>query len=106
VIVIEVIFEALPGKRRALVDLARRTMMDSRQEHGCVLYRFTSHIDCADRVSLIELWETEIDLRAHFQGDAFKHFFAQLPKIGVPVAHMGWKGHLNFYIPPIEETNG
>lgn len=103
-IVIEVIFEALAGKRDEFIALSRRTIVASEREKGCVLYRFTSDIEHALRFNLIEIWKTEEDLKAHFQGDAFKNFFAELPNIGRSVSYLAWQGTLSPYVPPIGKS--
>src|SRR5882762_1375285 len=99
-IIIQVMFEALVDKRDEFVVLARRTMSASQREKGCILYRFVSDIDHVNRFSLLEIWETEEDLKAHFHGNAFKDFFADLPSIGKSVSYVAWQGTLKPYVPP------
>jgi quinol monooxygenase YgiN len=41
-ILIELIFDAPPGQRESVIALANGTMAATRQEDGCILYRFTT----------------------------------------------------------------
>jgi len=100
VIVIEVIFEAIADARDEFIDLVHRTMAASQQEQGCVLYRFTADLENPSQLILTELWENEDALRAHFGGNAFKSFFAELPSRGRFVSYRAWQGPLVPYVPP------
>lgn len=75
-------------------------MAASQQEKGCVLYRFTADLKLSNRFILTELWETEEDLKAHFAGQAFTNFFAELPSKGRFVSYTAWQGPLVSYVPP------
>lgn len=101
-IVIEAIFEASADRRNDFVKLALQTMAASQAEKGCLLYRFSADLEQQNRFTLIELWDTEEDLKAHFGGDAFKRFFAELPGKGEPASAVAWKGPLiPFVLPPL-----
>ena len=93
-IVIEAIFEASADRRSDFINLALRTMAASQQEKGCLLYRFSADLEHRNRFTLIELWDTDEDLKAHFGSDAFKRFFAELPGKGTPASSVAWKGPL------------
>ena len=99
-ILIEVVFEASTDGRDGFAQLARETTHASSRELGCILYRFTVDLNYADRFILTELWETEEHLRAHFDGEAFKHFFAELPALGRLVRSTEWQGPLASYVRP------
>jgi quinol monooxygenase YgiN len=99
-IFIELVFDAAPNAREDVASLARRTTAATRQEKGCVLYRFTTDLDLPDRFILTELWESEEHLTAHFAGAAFRNFWAQLPEGGNFVSSTAWEGPLDSYTPP------
>lgn len=99
-IIIEAILEAAAGARDQFVTLLRRTMTASQREKGCVAYRFTADLDLPDRFILNEIWENEADLKAHFAGEAFRNFFAELPGKGSSVSFKAWQGSLVSYVPP------
>ena len=103
-ILIELIFDAAPEHRESVVALARRTMAATRQESGCILYQFSTDLDLQHRFLLTELWESEESLKAHFQGDAFKAFWAELPPGGGVVTSSAWNGPLAPYVPPTPDS--
>jgi quinol monooxygenase YgiN len=98
-IVIEAIFEASPDKIKDFVSLALQTMAASRLEKGCLLYRFTADLEHPNSFTLIELWETHEDLKAHFRGNAFKRFSAELPRKGRTASYLAWEGSLLPFAP-------
>src|SRR3954466_15204723 len=49
VIFIELVFDASADAREEVVALARRTTAATREEEGCVLYRFSTDIERPDR---------------------------------------------------------
>jgi quinol monooxygenase YgiN len=100
VIFIELIFDAAPGERQNVTELARRTTVATHQESGCILYRSTTDLDRPDRFVLTELWESEEHLKAHFAKEAFKDFWANLPEGGSFVSSSSWEGPLVPYSPP------
>lgn len=53
-----------------------------------------------NRFVLTELWTGEEELKAHFAGEAFKRFFAELPTGGSFVSSRAWEGPLSSYRPP------
>ena len=99
-ILIELIFDAAPEDRDAVTSLARRTTDATREEEGCILYRFTTDIDLPNRFILNELWDSEDALVTHFRGDACKTFWDELPKGGGIVSSASWQGPLVSYTPP------
>ena len=99
-ILIELIFDTAPQQRESAIALARRTMAATHQEQGCILYRFNTDLDLPNRFVLTELWESEEALKTHFQGKAFKAFWAELPPGGSFVSSTAWQGPLTPYIPP------
>jgi quinol monooxygenase YgiN len=78
-ILIELMFDTAPEQRESAIALARRTMAATHQEEGCILYRFNTDLELPYRFILTELWESEESLKTHFQGEAFKAFWADLP---------------------------
>ena len=86
--------------RASRSSISRRTAAATREEEGCVLYRFSTDVELPDRFVLTELWAGEEDLKAHFAGPAFKTFFAELPQGGSFVSSRAWEGPLASYQPP------
>ena len=99
-ILIQMSFDAAPEARDEVIQLTRRVTDATLQEDGCVLYRFTTDLQLTNRFVLTELWESEDALMAHFEGEAFKAFWAELPPGGAPVDFTGWQGPLVPYQPP------
>jgi quinol monooxygenase YgiN len=99
-ILIELVFDAPPGEQENVANLARRTTAATRRENGCTLYRFTAGLDHPNRFILTELRESEEHLKAHFAGEAFKNFWAELPGGGSFVSSTAWEGPLIPYVPP------
>src|SRR5437660_4627315 len=99
-ILIELIFDASPGEQDNVAELARRTTTATQQEEGCILYRFTTDLDRPNRFILTELWQSEDYLKAHFAGEAFRNFWADLPGGGSFVSSTAWEGPLVSYVPP------
>jgi quinol monooxygenase YgiN len=99
-IFIEFVFDVLAETRDDVVELAHRTTAATQKEKGSVLYRFSTDVERPNRFVLTELWESEDDLKAHFAGDAFKRFFAELPPGGNFVSSRAWEGALAPYSPP------
>jgi len=99
-IFIELVFDAPADTRDDVVELARRTTAAAHQEKGCILYRFSTDVESPNRFVLTELWDSEADLKAHFSGDAFKRFWAELPAGGNFVGSRAWEGPLAPYSPP------
>ena len=99
-IFIEMVFEALADTREEILNLLHRTTAATRQEEGCILYRFSTDTELPNRYILTELWAGEEELKAHFAGPAFKTFFAELPSGGNFVSSRAWEGSLAPYRPP------
>jgi quinol monooxygenase YgiN len=81
-ILIDVKLHATATQRDAFIQLLEQTQRASQAEAGCVIYRFS--VDLHDPLTfyLVELWQDEAALTAHFKGDAFAGFIAQLPQLG------------------------
>ena len=99
-IFIELVFDVSAQSRDVVVDLMRRTTAATHKDAGCVIYRFDNDLELPDRFVLTELWESEEDLKAHFAGEAFKRFFAELPSGGNFISSRAWEGPLTPYTPP------
>lgn len=99
-IFIELVIDASPDAHDELADLARRTAAATRDESGCVLYRFAVDVEQPGRFVLTELWEDEASLKAHFGREAFQGFFAGLPSGISFVSSRAWEGPLASYSPP------
>lgn len=99
-IVIEAIFEAFDGKADAMLALCLRTATATMPEKGCMAYRFARSITMERQFILFEVWESETDLKTHFEGVAFQAFFRELPELGTAVDYKAWQGNNERYIPP------
>lgn len=99
-IFIEFVFEASAETSEEVAELARRTAAATRQEEGCILYRFSNDVDQPTRFVLTELWAGEEELKAHFAGEAFQSFFTDLPSGGSFISSRAWEGPLSPYRPP------
>lgn len=99
-IVIEAIFEAFEGKADALLTLCQHTVTATISEKGCMAYRFARSLTSQRQFILFEVWESEADLKAHFEGAAFQTFFRELPELGTAMDYKAWQGNNERYIPP------
>ena len=100
-IVIRASMKAKQGKREEALVAIRATVEGSNDEPGCIEYRFTSDIDDPDIFHVIEIWEDESSLFAHFGGDAFKGFMAKSGDLVDPIGFHALKGDLDSYALPI-----
>lgn len=101
VIIIRASMKAKEGKRDDALAAIRATMKGSISEPGCIEYRFTSDIDDPDIFHVLEIWEDEPSLFAHFGGDAFKGFMAKAGDVVDPMGFHALKGDLDAYALPI-----
>lgn len=65
-----------------------------------MIYCFAASIDEERQFFLFEVWENEADLKAHFEGSAFRSFFKELPELGASIGYKAWQGNHERYIPP------
>ena|SRR5438132_7390451 len=79
--------------------LAQDTMAASATEKGCLLYLFTADLKDPNRLTLMEIWQSEDDLKVHFTTDAFKRFMAEMPKLASVVGHLAFQGPMTPYNP-------
>lgn len=77
------------------------TMAGSRQEPGCVEYSFTQDLADPDLIHVVELWESEAALGAHFQAPAFTTFMARAGELIDPVGMSALSGDLEPYALPM-----
>lgn len=96
-ILFDVEFATTAEQRSAFVALLDRTMTASRQEAGCVLYRFATDLADPNRFYLCELWEDEAALFAHAAGQPFRDFLADLPATGRILSSVARQGDLAPY---------
>lgn len=100
-IVIRASMKVKPGKEEAALAAFRATMAGSRAEAGCVEYRFTADLEESGVHHILEIWEDEPSLIAHFQGQAFKSFMAVMGDLVDPLGFDGWTGTMTPYAPPM-----
>jgi quinol monooxygenase YgiN len=76
-----------PERREEALRVARTMAAATRQEPGCVTYRFSIDVDDPNTMLLFEEWETEEALGRHFQTPHMDAFRAALPGLlaGTPV---------------------
>lgn len=96
-ILIDVTLNAQPGRREELLRLFADTAAASRQEDGCVTYRFTASLEQRDVFHLVELWRDEASLRQHYAGAAFRRFIDELPALGKVESSVKRAGDLTPY---------
>jgi len=60
-------FKMEPGEAKALVPAMEKLSMASRQDAGVVLYSWNISAEDEHLVRLLEVWETEKDLRDHLE---------------------------------------
>lgn len=76
-----------PERRDEAIRIARTMAAATRQESGCVTYRFSVDVDDPNTLLLFEEWETEEALGRHFQTPHMEAFRAALPDLlgGAPM---------------------
>lgn len=63
---------AIAGRRDELVALVRATAAEVRRESGCTTYEWAAALDEPDEFVLVQEWESQAALEAHYRGDPFK----------------------------------
>lgn len=96
-LVMAVTFEVEVSRYEEFAVCVNRTMLDSQQEPGCVLYQFTADLQSRGRFHLFELWESEQAHQTHLGGEAFKRFSAVLSQCGRVATFQAWQGALTPY---------
>ncbi len=96
-IIIRASLRVKPGKeeeaRAAFVD----TMAGSQAEPGCAAYTFTADVADPGLIHVLEIWDSEAALQAHFTGEPFRNFLAVSGELIEPVSAAGWQGNLEPY---------
>ena len=68
-----------PSKIDEFTQLATEMVTITREEKGCAQYDLAQSVDEANRMVIIEGWQTQEDLDAH---SAAEHFTRLVPQIG------------------------
>jgi quinol monooxygenase YgiN len=72
-----------PAKRDPATTAARRMMVETRKEKGCISYTFSADLDEPGRFQIFEEWEDEEALMAHFQSPHMAEFQKAVGGLGV-----------------------
>lgn len=96
-ILIDVKLSTTAAQRDAFIALLTATMQGSQEEPGCVIYRFTADLSDPHTFFLIELWQDEAALAAHFKGAAFMNFVAKIGELGRVDSSVSRSGDLQPY---------
>lgn len=80
-IVLSGTFKAKPGSESMLINLASDLLPLSRQETGCIRYDFLQDPIDKSRFVFFELWQSQSDLKEHFQKPYFKSFAEVFPQL-------------------------
>jgi quinol monooxygenase YgiN len=100
-IIIQAALKAKPGQRNAMAAACRAAMAGSQVEPGCNTYRYTIDLDDSDVFHIIEIWEDEAALSAHFGGRPFQDFMATAGPILEPIRMSASQGTLVPYVVPM-----
>ena len=57
-----------PERRDAALEAGRSLMEETRTQKGCLDYVWSADLVVPGRIYVYERWESEADLRAHFEG--------------------------------------
>ena len=68
-------------RRAEAVAVARAMAAATRQEAGCVSYRFAADLDDPDLFCIVEEWESAEALRRHFTTAHMATFQARIPEL-------------------------
>lgn len=66
-IVIVMTFDVDPTHRDRVADAMAGMAALTRQEEGCIVYRYTADLEQANRFHLTEVWESEPAVEAHLR---------------------------------------
>ncbi len=100
-IIVQASMKLRAGKRDAAVAAFTAAMAGAATEKGCLEYRFTADLIDPALIHVIEFWEDEASLLAHFQGKPFKAFIAVAGDIVEPGSMSSLQGDLAPYAFPL-----
>ncbi|MAT52623.1 MAG: antibiotic biosynthesis monooxygenase [Porticoccaceae bacterium] len=80
-IVINVTFVAKPGCAEAFRTAMLDAMKGSRQEDGCIEYRYSADLVDPNTFYLLELWRDEAAFIGHIKGEPFARFIGQMQEL-------------------------
>lgn len=85
------------GKEQAARDAFIAVVNGSQAEPGCVAYSFTSDVADPALTHVLEMWEDEAALHAHFGREPFQTFMAVSGDLIDPVGAAAYQGDLAPY---------
>ena len=100
-IVIRASMRIKAGQESAARAAFAEVMDGSRAEPGCVEYSFTQDIRDAALIHVVEIWNSEAELMAHFQAPAFNTFMGCAGELVDPVGVDALAGDLQPYKMPM-----
>ena len=74
-------FNAKPGCRDQLIEIAKDAIGPSRAEEGCIIYDFLQDPFSKDSFTFYEKWRSREDLELHFEEPHFKEFAEKVPEL-------------------------
>lgn len=66
------------GKRAQLIEVAQKVASASREEAGCIDYRFYEDSEQPNRFVFVEEWESEAALQEHFRAPHIAEFMQSI----------------------------
>lgn len=100
-IIIQAALRAKPGLRDSMAAASRAAMAGSQGEPGCNTYRYTVDLDDPDLFHIVEIWDDEASLMAHFGGKPFQDFMVAVADLMEPVGMSAFAGALAPYAVPM-----
>ncbi|MDP6964021.1 MAG: putative quinol monooxygenase [Planctomycetota bacterium] len=70
--------KANPGKREQVADVLEKMLQPSRNEQGCISYRFFYSHDDSDVILFYEQWRDMAAIKFHFETEHFQQLKPQL----------------------------
>ena len=70
-----------PKQVETAIELGKEMMEKTGEEPGCNSYRFYSDIEAPDIFRVFEEWESEDDLKAHFETEHMAEFRQKIAKV-------------------------
>lgn len=72
-----------PDRRAAALEAGKPHMKATRAQRGCLDYSWSADGLVPDRIYVFERWESEADLKAHFDGPHYKAMLSTISEHGL-----------------------
>lgn len=100
-IIIQAAMQAKPGQRDSMAIACQAAMAGSQAEPGCNTYRFTVDIADSNLFHIVEVWDDEPSLLAHFGGKSFQDFITAAGDLMESIDMTALQGALAAYVVPM-----